>query len=63
MAYKIPYSLYESGKLPESGGGICGMELFSFQPVSTMLFERPKKKKKSLIIKSDIFFKLRVLFK
>lgn len=55
MAYKIPHSLYESGKLPESGGGIRGMELFSFQPVSTMLFERPKKKK-SLIIKTDFFF-------
>lgn len=43
MAYKIPQSLYESGKMPESGGGIREMELFSFQPVISMLFERKKK--------------------
>lgn len=59
MAYKIPRSLYESGKLPEGGGGICGMELCSFQPASVMLFEREKKN--SLINKSD-FPILRALF-
>lgn len=59
MAYKIPRSLYESGKLPEGGGGIRGMELCSFQPASVMLFEREKKN--SLINKSD-FPILRALF-
>lgn len=58
MAYKIPHSLYESGKLPESGGGIRGMELFSFLPVSSTLFERQEE---SLIIKSNFFKKAKIL--